>query len=378
MRNKHILGICGSPKTNLASSSEFLLKEALHAAEEEGAETRLIRLVDYNILPCTGCGNCMANQHCHLLKRPEDQLTALFHECLWADAFIFSSPVYALSLPSIWKNWIDRCEPCSEEDIAYPYYCYDTVCDVKGKAFKGKVAAQICVAAGPGHEWALASLLPAFTAVKLSVVASVGLSLIEYDGQPGIQSQSWAKDISEAKFAIEISRSIGKRIYETIGYSTFHAQKISSNHFQNIKNDLIFFDSNNNEISITETNSRFSVLVFSNKDSASNALSWLEYLNDKYHYCCDLISIINIAQIEQLPHFISKTDIIEIVLKNAKNFRTLFDWNLEVTQKLNLENSDTPTIFIIDCKNRKIIHNQPLLFIDKNISIIEQVIESLI
>ena len=39
-------------------NSEILVKEALNAAKEKGAEVTLINLFDYNILPCTGCESC--------------------------------------------------------------------------------------------------------------------------------------------------------------------------------------------------------------------------------------------------------------------------------------------------------------------------------
>ncbi|MGC6174615.1 hypothetical protein [Lacrimispora sp. 38-1] len=39
-------------------NSEILVKEALSACEAEGAECTLINLIDYNILPCTGCEFC--------------------------------------------------------------------------------------------------------------------------------------------------------------------------------------------------------------------------------------------------------------------------------------------------------------------------------
>ena len=39
-------------------NSEILVKEALLACQEAGAEVTLINLFDYNILPCTGCESC--------------------------------------------------------------------------------------------------------------------------------------------------------------------------------------------------------------------------------------------------------------------------------------------------------------------------------
>ena len=221
---KKILGIAGSMKTG-NSSSAYLLTRALDRAAEFDIETEQIRLKDYRILPCEGCGSCMNNQPCLLLNHPEDELGKLYEKLVRADGFIFSSPVYALSLPAIWKNWIDRCEPCSPQDLSYAYYNYDRVVAVKGKALKGKVAGFICVAAGPGSEWALASLLPAFTAVKLSMVACAGMSLIEYDGQPGISKHSWSRPVAEADFAIRMAEAVGERVATALGYSTFDAAR---------------------------------------------------------------------------------------------------------------------------------------------------------
>ncbi|MFW9830833.1 MAG: flavodoxin family protein, partial [Candidatus Thorarchaeota archaeon] len=62
-----VLGICGSPKKE-KSSSEFLLSIALEAAQTiEGVKTELLRLADQEILPCTGCDNCVRQKPC-----PED------------------------------------------------------------------------------------------------------------------------------------------------------------------------------------------------------------------------------------------------------------------------------------------------------------------
>ena len=39
-------------------NSEILVKEALLACQEAGAECKLINLFDYNIEHCTGCEGC--------------------------------------------------------------------------------------------------------------------------------------------------------------------------------------------------------------------------------------------------------------------------------------------------------------------------------
>ena len=53
-----VMGITAGRKN---SNSEILLKEALMACEEKGAEIVMINLKDYKILPCTGCTSCTKN-----------------------------------------------------------------------------------------------------------------------------------------------------------------------------------------------------------------------------------------------------------------------------------------------------------------------------
>ena len=373
MKKLNILGICGSPKKNLFSSSWFLLEQALQAASEEGAETKMVQLADYNILPCEGCGQCMNHNRCHLLSNKNDQLTKLFDECVWADGFIFSSPVYALALPAIWKNWIDRCEPCSDEDLKYEYYCYDIVQGVKGKAFRGKVAGQIVVAAGPGHEWALASLMPAFTAVKLSMVASVGLSLIEYDFQPGIKSQPWAKDIKEAKFAIDIARSVGKRVYETIGYSTFLIDKhnkseVMSEHSQFLSAHLVTFD--DKPFYFDSNFADFFILVVAGQQASYGAKKWLEYFKGQIEtHDLKKISLVNIASVGQLPHFITKKFIKLKIKDNLPNVISIFDWDLDFANQFGFDhNSNQPYILLFDARDKTVKLNCQKIFSDANSS----------
>ena len=50
-----VMGITAGRKNG---NSEILLKEALTACEEAGAEVTMINLRDFNILDCTGCTAC--------------------------------------------------------------------------------------------------------------------------------------------------------------------------------------------------------------------------------------------------------------------------------------------------------------------------------
>lgn len=67
-------------------NSEIAVKEALLGAEEAGAETKLLRLTDYNIKPCTGCMRCVfKKKQCPL----QDDVETIHKEMAVADAFYF-------------------------------------------------------------------------------------------------------------------------------------------------------------------------------------------------------------------------------------------------------------------------------------------------
>lgn len=330
---KKILGIAGSMKSE-NSSSQYLLSVALEAAAGVGPDidTEMVRLRDYHIIPCEGCGNCMNNTRCHLLADPADQYSLLYEKMQDADGFIFSSPVYALGLPAQWKNWLDRCEPCSDADLDYGYYNYDRVVQVKGKALKGKVAGMIAVAAGPGHEWALASLLPAFTTVKLSVVASVGLSLIEYDGQPGIRKRSWSKPVQESEFAVMMARAVGLRVASALNYSTFDAQPYPKKGSSPLLLTSIYLhDSQEQAIMIRELFAGDnSILIVGNQAAAEackNLYDRFSRENSGAKFRCFLA-----AAVGSLPAFITRDFIKNKVQQTIGDQRVLFDWENRIAE----------------------------------------------
>lgn len=373
MKKKKIIGVCGVQRKSGFSSSSFLLSEALKAAEEEGAETSQIRLIDYNILQCEGCGHCLSNRHCPLLDRKEDQFKQLFDICMEADGFIFSSPVYALSLPSIWKNWIDRCDPCNDSDLDYDYYNYDIVQRVKGRVFKGKVAGQIAVAAGLGHEMALASLMPAFTAVKLTIVANVGLTLAEYDSEPGVKSQPWAKDIREAKFAIDMARALGKRVYEAVGFSAFNIDNTNRTrilHTDDCQKENIEewnLEGLNGEIRpLSSFEGKQVIMIAASQKTSQEATSWLKTLSEVTSKEGE-VQIVYLTMLGKIPHFITKDFIKDNVHKITGDIPALFDWDLEFCNQYELDMEQSPNILLIDPRKGKIRYSRTLTYTEANV-----------
>ncbi|MCF0132799.1 MAG: flavodoxin family protein [Blautia sp.] len=95
-----VMGVAAGRKN---SNSEILLKEALIACEEAGAEVTMINLRDFNIMDCTGCTACTIgmsqgkNVGCVLDKK--DDKKKIMDVMLNQDAVIISVPTYDL-MPS--------------------------------------------------------------------------------------------------------------------------------------------------------------------------------------------------------------------------------------------------------------------------------------
>lgn len=356
-KTKNVLGICGSPKTSAPSASEHLCRAALAGAEEVGATTRLVRLVDYPIVDCDGCGDCMNSKQCHLFKDPDDRYTRLYKQVKWADAFIFASPVYALGLPFTWKQWLDRCEPADEDDLNFSYYNYEVAADVKGKAFQGKVAGQIVTSGGIGQEWAMASLMPLWTNVKLSVVASVGLSLIEFDEQPGIRDKPWGQGVQNAEFAVEISRQVGRRVTAAIGFSTFNLTGASPRIGRTAGRDCLaelrtlvdlddkpFVDLD--ERSGETSDERPLVLVVAGQAKGEDASHRIEALLKRMPG----LDVKLVCAIDPLPHFITPDFVRARIGEQNQQVPVLLDWDRGFCEQMNLAANVDPHTLVFNAR----------------------------
>lgn len=104
-----IMGITAGRKN---SNSEFLLKEALMACEELGAEVRMINLRDYNILDCTGCTACTKamsqGKFAGCILDEKDDKKKIMDVMLEQDGVIFSVPTYDLMPCSVYLRFAQR------------------------------------------------------------------------------------------------------------------------------------------------------------------------------------------------------------------------------------------------------------------------------
>lgn len=133
-----ILGIVGSPR--IRGNTERLVLEALKAAEEDGAQTKLIRLAGKEIKPCDACLSCRKTRECRI----KDDFQSIFDKMVKADGIILATPVYFGSATPQIKALIDRAGYLS---------------NAKGRVFENKAGGAMVVARRAGQNFTFAQLL---------------------------------------------------------------------------------------------------------------------------------------------------------------------------------------------------------------------------
>jgi len=98
-----VLGIQGSPHKD--GMTARLVHRALAGAQDEGAEVRLLDLVDEDLRPCRACGgDCFKTLRC-VQDSAATERTARLQD---ADGLIFGVPVYCWQLNSLSSLFIDK------------------------------------------------------------------------------------------------------------------------------------------------------------------------------------------------------------------------------------------------------------------------------
>lgn len=98
-----IIGVVGSPRNG--SNTEILVKEALEAAHDAGAETKIYKLSQMDISPCGACMYCKNNEG-ECVK--DDDMQTLYKEIKEADGFVLASPIYMWQMTAQSKQFTDR------------------------------------------------------------------------------------------------------------------------------------------------------------------------------------------------------------------------------------------------------------------------------
>lgn len=102
-KDTFMLGINGSARKN--GNTAKLLRKVLSYAEELGAKTQILHLIEKEIKPCL---SCLAEGKCTYPCRVKDDMPEVFEKLKKADCIILGSPTYWYSLSGLMKNFLDR------------------------------------------------------------------------------------------------------------------------------------------------------------------------------------------------------------------------------------------------------------------------------
>jgi len=100
-----ILGLQGSPRKK--GNTHFLLSAFLNAAEQRGAHSRLIQVVERNILPCKEYVVCEKKGTCPIDDDMANEIYGLLRQ---AEVVVLASPIFFYNMTSQLKALVDRCQ----------------------------------------------------------------------------------------------------------------------------------------------------------------------------------------------------------------------------------------------------------------------------
>jgi multimeric flavodoxin WrbA len=186
--NLKILGIVCSPRKG--GNTEIMVREALGAAHNSGAETDIFLVSEKNIAPCDACDACLKTGVC-LIK---DDMQELYEKLIWADAIIFGTPVYFLNVTAQAKAIMDR-----------------TFAFLRVRKLSGKVATAIIVARRVGSGQVGSLLYSWFMSQGMVPVASA-LGYARYKGDITTGIGGSPADIP----ALEEARNLSTRVIQMV------------------------------------------------------------------------------------------------------------------------------------------------------------------
>ena len=110
-----VLGICAGRH---GGNNEILLKEALLACQEGGAEVKMINLFDYHIEHCTGCEGCtvqmgkvemgLQDKYHGCILKDKDDMDKIVNEMQTCQGVIIAVPSYDLTPSSLYLKFAQR------------------------------------------------------------------------------------------------------------------------------------------------------------------------------------------------------------------------------------------------------------------------------
>ena len=192
-----IIGVQGSPRKS--RNTEALLRHALAAAEEAGAETELVNLAELNIKPCIGCNTCVREKRCPL--DDEDDMGAVKEALLSADGVVFASPSYFGAVPGLLKNVMDRSRSLKMD----------------GHRLRDKVVSAVAVAGlmHGGAEPVAESIMHFGLTHGMIAVGGCGNPLTEaHYGTASLQGDAGWRRVGDDEIGLSYAAGVGRRVAE--------------------------------------------------------------------------------------------------------------------------------------------------------------------
>lgn len=115
MNGRPVIFRCSPRLDGNSDAAARLFAEGVRAA---GGDPLLIRLADYALEPCLGCGACRRSPGHRCVLAAKDQAEELFGLLLAAPFVLFASPIFFYHLPAHFKAFIDRSQSYYEKAMA--------------------------------------------------------------------------------------------------------------------------------------------------------------------------------------------------------------------------------------------------------------------
>ena len=211
---KKVLGLSFGRKLG---NSEVMVKQALLECEKAGYGIKFIRVMDLNILPCTGCTACVAGMasgrgvgKC-VLKDDFHILDEAIMEC---DALIVCTPTYECGPSGLYRTVCDRIGP--SHDVSFRKTAFEDGI-AKGKSIeelpderslKKRVGALLTVGGARTANW-LSFTIPTMYAMTLSLGIDV-IDTYRYVGAMSTQHVTGRPDI------LDRMTQVGRHISEAL------------------------------------------------------------------------------------------------------------------------------------------------------------------
>ncbi|MGD8834186.1 MAG: flavodoxin family protein [Desulfobacteraceae bacterium] len=207
-----VLGLtCGRKLSN----TEIVVKEALMGAQEMGAQVEIVRLMDLEIKPCTGCNACVVS----LFEKggsgdcviKGDDFNFIDDKILECDGLIVGSPIYEKTPQGLLKVLNDRMGP--SHDLAFRIIAKKIREDkgiTKGKgpderSFKPRVASLFAVG---GSDWTTLALPLLQNFVQPMNMTVVDQQLFDWTALPAV--------VVLKDEMLERARRSGRHVAETL------------------------------------------------------------------------------------------------------------------------------------------------------------------